>query len=115
MPPEVPRRNLSVFDGSIPLDGLAWVAGSGAARCQKRSKQISARHGVTSAGVIGAFKTPRSGPRGLVHGGRAELMLDALEVIEPLDGVIELAPFLLGELGFHLGNRLGELRPIDIL
>ena len=27
--------------------------------------------------------------------------------------VIEFGAFLLGELRFHLGNRLGELRPID--
>ena len=50
-----------------------------------------------------------------MHRRGVELVLDALEVIEPLDGVIEFGAFLLGELGFHLGNRLGELGPIDIL
>ena len=111
MPPEVPRRNLGIsIEACPPIRG--WGGGWSASGSGQNK---SARHGVTSAGVIRAFKTPRSGPRGLVHGGRAELMLDALVVIEPLDGVIELAPFLLGELGFHLGNRLGELRPIDIL
>ncbi len=36
-------------------------------------------------------------------------------MIEPLDGVIEFGAFLLGELGFHLGDRLGELRAVEIL
>src|SRR5260221_13647852 len=53
--------------------------------------------------------------RGLMHRCGGELLLDALEVIEPLDGVVEFGAFLLGELGFHFGNRLGEQRPIDVL
>ena len=50
-----------------------------------------------------------------MHRRRAEFVLDALEVIEPLDRVVEFRAFLLGELLFHLGNRLGELGPVDIL
>ena len=40
--------------------------------------------------------------RGLLHCRGAEFLLDALEVIEPLDGAIELGAFLLGKLLFHL-------------
>src|SRR5437773_2237022 len=111
MPPEVPRRNLG-----IPIEArpLTW-GGVSAGWRREAVKTKSARHIVTSAGFTWASIAPRSGPRGLVHSGCTELVLDALEVIEPLDGVIELVPFLLGELRFHLGNRLGELRPIDIL
>src|SRR6266403_1962691 len=50
-----------------------------------------------------------------MHRRRAEFLLDALEVIEPLDRAIESGAFLLGELGFHLGNRVGELRVIEFL
>ena len=50
-----------------------------------------------------------------MHRRRAEFVLDALEVIEPLDRAIEFGAFLLGELGFHLGNRVGELRAIEFL
>ena len=46
---------------------------------------------------------------------RIELALDALEVIEPLDRMVELRAFLFGELGFHLGNLVGESLPIDLL
>ena len=50
-----------------------------------------------------------------MHRRRAQFVLDALEVIEPLDRAIEFGAFLLGELGFHLRNRVGELRPIEFL
>src|SRR5579872_2910425 len=46
---------------------------------------------------------------------RFDLVLDALVMIEPLDRMIELAAFLLGKLGFHLGDRLGELGAIELL
>src|SRR5205823_10617821 len=97
MPPEVPRRNLSIPIEARPLTwgGVGWSAsGSG--------QNKSARHIVTSAGFTWASIAPRSGPRGLVHSGCTELVLDALEVIEPLDGVIELVPFLLARLRCHL-------------
>src|SRR5271169_6855708 len=51
----------------------------------------------------------------LVERGRAELVLDALEMIEPLDGMIELRAFLFRKLGLHLDNRVGELCPVQIL
>ena len=35
-------------------------------------------------------------------------------MVQALDGVIEFGAFVLRELRFHLGNRLGELCPIDI-
>ena len=54
------------------------------------------------------------GNRALVHSGRVELVLDALEVIEPLDRVVELGAFLLGKLLLHLVDRLGELGAIEI-
>src|ERR1700731_687315 len=44
-----------------------------------------------------------------------ELVLDALEVIEPLDRAIELGALLFSELGFHAGNLFGESGPIEIL
>jgi hypothetical protein len=50
-----------------------------------------------------------------MHRRRAEFVLDALEVIEPLDRAIEFGAVLLGELGFHLGNRVGEFRAIEFL
>src|SRR3954453_3321382 len=50
-----------------------------------------------------------------MHRRRIELMLDALEVIEPLDGVVEFGAFLLGELGFHFRDRLGELGAVELL
>src|SRR3984957_16190760 len=40
----------------------------------------------------------------LMQRGRIELVLDALEVIEPLDRVIEFGAFFLGEIGFHAGD-----------
>ena len=39
-----------------------------------------------------------------MHRGGAELVLDALEVVEPLDRMIEFGAFFLGELFFHLGQ-----------
>ena len=36
-------------------------------------------------------------------------------MIEPLDGVVERGAFFLGELGFHLGNLVGEPRSIQLL
>src|SRR6478752_10355677 len=51
----------------------------------------------------------------LMHRRRAEFVPDALEVIEPLDRAIEFGAVLLGELGFHLGNRVGEFRAIEFL
>ena len=50
-----------------------------------------------------------------MHRRGVELVLDALEMIEPLDRVVEFGAFLLGELGFHFGNRVGELGPIELL
>ena len=62
---------------------------------------------------------PGALPRGLVHRRRVELLLDALEVVEPLDRMVELRAFLLCKLRFHLGNGarlerinwLGDLSP----
>src|ERR1700742_798341 len=51
----------------------------------------------------------------LMHRRRIELALDALEMIEPLDGAIEFGAFLLGELGFHAGNLVGEFGLVQIL
>ena len=50
-----------------------------------------------------------------MHSGRVELILDALEVIEPLDREVELRALFFGELGFHVGNLFGEGLPIQIL
>src|SRR5260370_513662 len=36
-------------------------------------------------------------------------------MIEPFDRAVELGAFFLGELGFHLGNLVGEPGPIEIL
>src|SRR5216683_6312488 len=53
--------------------------------------------------------------RASVQRGRIELVLDALVMIEPLDGAVELGAFLLGELGFHLGDRLGKAGTIELI
>ena len=50
-----------------------------------------------------------------MHRRSAEFVLDALEVIEPVNRAIEFGAFLLGELRFHLGNRVSELRAIEFL
>ena len=44
-----------------------------------------------------------------------EFVLDALEMIEPLDLAVEFRAFLFSELGFHAGNLLGEFGPIEVL
>src|SRR5664279_5743948 len=51
----------------------------------------------------------------LMHRRRIELALDALEMIDPLDRAVEFRAFLLGKLGFHVGNRVGEPGPIEVL
>src|ERR1700733_10423270 len=51
----------------------------------------------------------------LVHRRRIELVLDALEVVEPLNRMIELGAFLFGELGFHVGNGFRKLRPVEFV
>jgi len=50
-----------------------------------------------------------------MHRGRAELVLDVLVVIEPLDRVVEFGAFFFRKLGFHLADRLGELRAVQLL
>src|SRR5882757_8231946 len=50
-----------------------------------------------------------------MHRRRIELVLDAPEMIEPLDRAIEFGAVFLGELFFHAGNGVGELGPIQIL
>src|ERR1700722_15033973 len=57
----------------------------------------------------------RDAQRRLVHRRRIELVLDALEMVEPLDRMIELGAFLFGELGFHVGNRFRKLRPVEFV
>src|SRR6267142_6265824 len=47
----------------------------------------------------------------LMHRRGHELVLDALEMIKPFDGAVELRAVFLGELGLHVGNRVGELFP----
>ena len=49
----------------------------------------------------------------LVQRRGVELMLDALEMIEPFDRSVEGGAFLLGQFGFHLRNLVGEPRPIE--
>ena len=49
-----------------------------------------------------------------MHRRRVELVLDALEMIEPLDGVVELRALFLRELRFHLGNLAGEGLPVQL-
>ena len=44
-----------------------------------------------------------------------ELVLDALEVVEPLDRAIEFRALFLGKLSFHGGYLVGEFGPIEIL
>src|SRR5258708_34471111 len=46
---------------------------------------------------------------------RTELVLDALEMIKPLDRAVEFRALFLGELGFHVGNLVGEFGPIQFL
>src|SRR5258708_3792093 len=46
---------------------------------------------------------------------RTELVLDALEMIKPLDRAVEFRALFLSELGFHVGNLVGELGPIQFL
>jgi hypothetical protein len=50
-----------------------------------------------------------------VHRGRIEFVLDALEMIEPLDCAVEFRAFLFRKPGFHSGNGFGELGSIQIL
>ena len=59
--------------------------------------------------------SPGAVPRGLVHGRGVELLLDALVVVQPLDGVIEFGAFLLGERFLHLGDGVAELRAIEFI
>jgi hypothetical protein len=50
-----------------------------------------------------------------MHRRRNELALDALEMIEPLDRAVELRAFLFVELGFHVGNRVGEFGAVQFI
>ena len=36
-------------------------------------------------------------------------------MIDPLDRAVEFRAVLLGKLGFHVGNRVGEPGPIEVL
>src|ERR1700744_6770915 len=44
-----------------------------------------------------------------------ELVLNALEMIEPLDGAIEFGAFLFSELSFHAGNLFSEFGAVEVL
>ena len=50
-----------------------------------------------------------------MHRGRIELVLDALEVIEPLDRAVEFGAFLLGQLSSISAIWFGEPGPIEFL
>src|SRR3954470_5398872 len=58
--------------------------------------------------------SPGAVHRGLVHRRAAELLLDALEVVEPGDGLIELVAFVLLQALFHLRDGRGELGPVEL-
>src|SRR4029453_8294333 len=57
-------------------------------------KKLSARQGVTSAGSVGSSCGPEAVPRGLVHSGGVEFVLDALVMVQRLDGAIGSDTFL---------------------
>ena len=61
---------------------------------------------------MGPSVRPGAMPRGLVHSRGAELVLDALEVIQPLDGVIKFAALVLGGLAEVSDNRLTVLADV---
>ena len=48
-----------------------------------------------------------------MHRGGIELLLDALESIEPLECMIEFGAFLLLEFRFHFRDLVGKLTPIE--
>src|SRR5262249_39196054 len=50
-----------------------------------------------------------------MHRSGVELVLDALEVIEAFDGLVQLGAFLLAELSLHLGDSVGKPGPIQLL
>src|SRR3984885_1271124 len=50
-----------------------------------------------------------------MHRRGIELVLDALEMVEPFDRMIELGAFLFGELGFHVGDGFRKLRPVEFV
>ena len=57
--------------------------------------------------MLGLFGvSQKSSASKLVHRRRTELVLDALEMIEALDGAVEFRAFLVGKLGFHLTVRI---------
>src|ERR1700710_2196354 len=101
MPSELTRRN---YSGS----GRSWdLPATG-----KRKKAP-----VTMGRALNSFEPsmrPGALHRVLVHCGRVELLLDALEVVQPLDRMVELRAFLLRKLGFHLGDGVGKLRTVEL-
>src|ERR1044071_6695364 len=75
------------------------------------------------AELIGFFRLasispriPRFGKssRGLMHRRGLDLLLHGLEVIEALEGAIELVAFLLSQLGFHLRDDVGQPDTIEL-
>src|SRR5690349_18029341 len=51
----------------------------------------------------------------LVQSRRAELVLDALKMIETLDLAVELGAFFFRKLGLHFRDRVGELGAIELV
>src|SRR5258708_15441800 len=72
---------------------------------------------VTPACMPGSLtsQSARRAAFALMHRRGIELVLAPLEVIEPLDRAVELGAVLLGELGLHVGDLVGEFGAIELL
>src|SRR5882724_3062811 len=51
----------------------------------------------------------------LMQRRRIQLVLDALEMIKPLNRMVELGAFLFRKLGLHAGDGVGELGAVQFL
>src|SRR5256714_1349335 len=103
------RRNSTRGDGSgSTASPISWCRSGATSTARWRSILRNSRDEQTSPKGLARHAA-------LVHRRRIELVLDALEMIEPLNGAVEFRTFFLGKLGFHVGNLVGELGPIQIL
>src|SRR3954462_12687372 len=91
----------------------------GTARSRRRYRRAVPARGLSERGAaifsIWWIGRRLGAARASMHRGRVELALDALVMIEPLDRAVEFGALFLGELGFHLGNLIGEPDPIQFV
>jgi hypothetical protein len=99
-----------------PAPGIQWSA-QNAARTPRTQPRFGVRYDVVDAVFAEALQSHarKTAHRILMQRRGIEFVLNALEMIEPLDRTVEFGAFLFTEFGFHASNLFGESGPIEVL